>query len=352
MELMLRQTGFSSKAELDAAMRRYQDYCEGLPDDAPTPTFMEYLGRANAATEVQRGIISDLKDREFADEEELESYLSSRMESYNAAPVGDFEGLSPEQVQRIITGSFEDNTDLVALNPRLSDELALQSELVATIRYVLEYLVDRGGKSRLTARGNFPRDLCRGYLERFSPEFPVDRSVPSEIDLPILDTAHRVLIGARYIEESRSQMWVTETGSALLSAGAWGRAFGDAFVEVLYYMDWQEQFIFYEPQDEMEFLQYSALFLLYLLARHPSGTFGEFFDRFCRAFPEFVEQIIGDPDSMAVLGIVVSRLFFYGCCRALGLATLKRAEGESAWGPKTRYETTDLFRQALVWKQR
>jgi hypothetical protein len=352
MELMLRQTGFSSKAELDAAMSRYQDYCESLPGDAPTPTFMEYLGRTNPATDVQRRIVSELTDREFADKEELESYLSSRMEDLNEAPVGDFEGLSPEEMQRILTGTFEDNADLVTLNPGLSDDAALESTLVATMRFVLEYLVDHGGKVRLTARENFPRDLCRGYLKRFDPAFPIDRSVPSELQLPILNIAHGVMIGAGYIEESPTQTWMTTEGVGLFTAGDWSRAFGDAFLEVLYYVDWQEQFSFYQPQVDLEFFQHVGLFLLYLLARHPGGTVGEFFGLLCKAFPAFVDPIADDSESMAIMESVFSQLFFDGYCRALGLTTLSPPEGEPVRGPETRYETTDLFRRALVWKRR
>jgi hypothetical protein len=352
MELMLRQTSFSSKAELDAAMSRYHDYCEGLPDDAPIPTFMEYLGRANAATDAQRGIVSDLKEREFSDEEELESYLSSRMEAINEAPVGDFEGLSPEQMGRILHETFEDNADLVVLNPGLSDDVPLESELVATMRFILEYLVDHGGKSRLTARENLPQDLCKRYLERFDPAFPVDRSVPSEVQLPILNIAHGVLVGAGYIEESPTQTWMTAAGAELFTAGAWSRAFADAFLEALYYVDWQEQFSFYQPQVDLQFFQHAGLFLLYLLSRHPGGTVGEFFNRFCRAFPVFVEPIAEDSESMAIIGRDFSQLFFDGFCRSLGLTTLEEPAGTYDWAPGTTYETTDLFRRALVWKRK
>ncbi|MDZ7795287.1 MAG: hypothetical protein U5P10_16830 [Spirochaetia bacterium] len=88
-------------------MGRYEAYCESLPDDAYPATFREFLGKPNMATETQKSIAAEMKGREFSNLSEAQSFMNSFMEEKNTKGLDDFEGISPAQMQTILTGKLK-----------------------------------------------------------------------------------------------------------------------------------------------------------------------------------------------------------------------------------------------------
>ena len=128
-QMMLAQTDFASTGELDAAMKEYREHCESLPDHVTPPTFMEFLGRPNLATQTQKGVAAAMAGKEFGSLAEAKQFARNYAERENVSPVVDFEGLSSEQMHRILTLEFGENTDMVELADDLPDREALSAEL-------------------------------------------------------------------------------------------------------------------------------------------------------------------------------------------------------------------------------
>ncbi len=349
--MMAEQAGFSSVAELDAAMREFEAYCEKLPDDIPAPTFMEYLGRANRATQFQKSLADDAGNRVFSDREEVQEYLNKRMQQENESPVDDFEGLTPAEMHSILNGTMRDNEWLVTVSDDLTAGAALSADIIIIMRFVLEYHVDHGGEIRLTSRGNFPKNLCRSYLEKHDHRYRRGDPVPIELNIRELFSAHETLLDMGYIDESADKSWITTEGVGVLSGRQWARAFKDVLRYVLDEADW----IYWLDEalqiEHFQIVQRAALFLLYLLKQHPEGTVAEYFDRFIRAFPAFAEPAQGEERIVAWLGVSFATLFFEYFCSLFGLVSLTANEDDDPIAPDARYEVTDLFRQTFRWKR-
>lgn len=367
--LILEQTGFSSPEELDSAMREYERFCEALPAGEAPPTFMEYLGRAtgqsrtNAATEVSRQLGQAMEGRQFSSDADVEAFLNTQMESQNNRGIDDFEGLSPAQMQEILTARESGEQPLFAFNARLDPGLALTSPIVRTIRWLLEYHVEAGGDFKLTARENYPRALCRAFMEQFAPGYRRGDPVPNEESLPHLLLAHDVIVGNGWTHDSQTHASITTDGVDVFSNGRWDRLFVYSFM-YLWRTDIWSEYLGEEFSETSHFdnIQNSAIFSLYLLHRHPTGTVGELFDRFARAFPAYVEPAQGEERVRAWLGDLYAYLFLVHFSAQLGLVKPAGPPGAgSASGAAppgaggglgsldSRYQTTELFRKALVW---
>jgi hypothetical protein len=338
---MLAQSGLSSVEELDAAMRRYELYCENLRDTRTPPTFMEFLGKKSP----DPGLFSDIQQiassRDFANQEELEDEIQRMVAARGSAPVDDFEGLSSSDVHTLL---YEpQNSAVFAVNASLNDEAAIAAPVVQQIRWALQYLVDHGGEVRLTQRENFSRQMCESFLRNLAGWWNPGDPVSSESSIPELYFLHELIVLLGYAGASRTKMWITTEGVGILAGKAWSRAFREAFHVVLFEYDWQEWLSPDRRTDHFHFIQQSAIFSLYLLRNQPSGTAGGLAGRFARAFPAFTAPAQDDEGSLDFLRVIYSLLFLFTFCETFGLVDIQGRAPDD-------YEITDLFRRAFVWK--
>jgi hypothetical protein len=332
-------------------MREFEAHCESLPDGASAPTFIQYLGRANEASRVENRLTEEVRGRKFENVGELEEYLSTFTAAESAASLDDFEGLSSGEMHTLLYGRLADNDALVAFSDALSDEEALSVALVRVVRWVLHYHVGHGGDIKLTGRGDYPRALCRAFLSTFEPGFDTGRSVPSEQSIPILYTAHDVLFGGDYTEESAKKSWIATEGVSAFSGGAWASVYRAAVRYLLAGHDWKLWLPEELQHEHFDIIGQAGVFLLYLLHRHPRGTVGELYDRSTRAFPAFTQPTQGREADQELFREVSSILFFEHACRLFGPARLPKDYGGYPAGPGVRYEVTDVFRAAFDWRR-
>ena len=349
-EMLMAQAGVSSREELHRLMREFEAHCESLPDGASAPTFMQYLGRANEASGVQNRLAEEVRGREFENREELENYVSAFTAAESSATLDDFEGLSPGEMHTLLYGQLADNDALVAFSDALSDEKARSVALVRVVQWVLKYHVDHDGEVKLTDRGNYPRALCRAFLGRFEPGVDTGRSVPSEQSIPLLYAAHDVLVGGDYTEESAKKSWIATQGVSAFSRGTWAAVYRTALLYLLDAHDWK----LWLPEElqhaHFDIIGQAGVFLLYLLHRHPTGTVGEFYDRFTRAFPAFTQPTQGREADEDLFRDIFSILFFEHAGPLFGLVRLPEGYDTYPASPQVRYEAADVFRAAFVWR--
>ena len=342
--LLLAQSGFANEKEFDAAMRRYEMYCENLPASAAIPTFMEFLGKPNPASETQKAFAEAHRATVFQDASEVEAAVRKFTEEQSSAALDDFEGLSPEQMHRLLSGNVGDASEMVVLNESLTDGEVLSAPVMATFKWLLECFREAEGEVKLTGTGKFNRKLCRAYIGRFMPRLASDKRVPSESELTVLSLTHYLSHYSGYIAESKTKAWITGKGIEALSAGSFRSAFEEFLVFFLDRHDWQSSLPEGWDSPHFEIVQKSALFCLRLLANHPMGLRREFVDRFTKAFPAFLAPAQGDARSISLLRNIVDTLFFDEFCEPFGLTTIAGPNYEE-------YRTTELCRRALVWRE-
>ena len=350
IKLMLSQTGFKKSEDLDKAMRAYETFCEALSDDVVPPTFMEYLGRPNAATGTQKSLSAAASGQTFESREEVEAFARDRINRENTNPIDDFDGLSSAQMHRILASDFNASSDLVTIADDPSEKVVLSAELGDVMKWILSYYADRNGEVKLTPTGNHNRALCRAYCERYPHWFGENRSVPLETSLLVLETAHDMVMYLGYTDEDSKRAWLTSEGVDVFSRKRWITVFIDTFRYAIDEYDWQE----WIPEDAQAehylHVQRAATFLLYLLHKHPDGTVGEFVDRFFRAFPEFIRPAQGNPEHIEYVANVVSELFFERFCILFGLIRLTDYPDENREMRDFQYRVSPLFSELLVWK--
>ena len=187
-------------------------------------------------------------------------------------------------------------------------------------------------------------------MTTFEPGLDTQRSVPSEQSIPLLYTAHDVLVAAGYTEESAKKSWITTEGASVYSREAWAVVYRTALLYLLDGHDWKTWLPEELQNEHFEIIGQAGLFLLYLLHHHPTGTVGELYERFTRAFPAFGQPGNAGDAQADVLRDVFSILFFEHACPLFGLARLSDSRDTYPAGPRVRYEATHLFRAAFVWR--
>ncbi len=349
-QMMLAQTGFSTTGELDAAMKEYREHCETLPDHTTPPTFMEFLGRPNLATQQQKGLSAATAGKEFGSPAEVKQFARGYIEDENMSPVADFEGLSSGQMHRILTQEFGENTDMVELADDLPDREALSAELVDAVQWLLVYFADKGGEVGLTKSESYNRNLCRAYCEGFPRWFGRDRSVPQETSLLVLQTAHDAIRYLGYTDGNRTKEWLSTDGVDLFCRRDWAQLYRALFTYAVDVHDWK----LWIPEEmrapHFDLVQDAALFLLYLLHKYPQGTVGGFIDRVTRAFPDLIRPAQDDPAILTFIAGVVSELFFARFCIVFGLVTSTDDPSDFPAARGVEYEVTPLFARAFRWK--
>lgn len=142
----------------------------------------------------------------------------------------------------------------------------------------------------------------------------------------------------------------------MLTADSAVQVFRQAFESLILYVDWTDYLgdEYADTFPHFGFIQRAAVFSLYLLSRHPRGTIGDLFDRFARAFPEFVKPAKGDQRTIDWMEGIYAYLFIFRFCEPLGLVKVSREDSPSAAAAERplladRYRVTGLFENAFLW---
>lgn len=228
--------------------------------------------------------------QEFNSLEQAQAFADTFMQQRNQQPQDDFQGLSPEQVHRMLHFPF----DTPALF-EFPETLSLQPEapVLVLIRSITDAIDEKGLKA--TAKGNLPRKLCQAAAASYWSALPEDDihhriRVNKEEDCADLHVA-RVLMelagllrntkGRFYLTRKYHQIATTQSGLA----GLYPTIFKTCCTD----FNWA----FRDGYEEIPFIQQSFLFTLYLLHRHGNDwkpcRFYE--DRFVQAFPMIFDEV-------------------------------------------------------------
>jgi len=237
---------------------------------------------STAARAVSQEVAQHLQDRDFADEGELQGFLDDFIAERNRRGLDDFDGLSPEQMWRLLYQPF-DSAPLDGLERRLPGDLDVP--VLGLFDIIADVARERGIK--LTARGNLPLKLVKAadaWL-RDSGRWRVDRigSISTERDVAAFHYVRVVAEAAGLLRKARGYLYLTRRAERLVDADDRAGLYTRLFTTYTRRFNWAYRDVF----DDLPIVRDSFGFTLYLLHRHgadwrPADLFE---DAFLRAFP-------------------------------------------------------------------
>ncbi len=284
-----------------------------------------------AAREVNRELEPLLRDREFADESELQAFVDDFMAERNRRGLHDFDGLSPNQMRALLYSPFE-SPPLDELERRLPADV--EAPILALFRIIADDARERGIKR--TARGNLPLRLVKAADAWLQAEgglpWPHIGGISTERDLPAFHHVRLIAELAGLLRKSRGYLYLTRRAEKMLDHDHRAALYTRLFTAFCRKFNWA----YSDGFDPLPIVQHSFGFTLYLLHRHGGdwrpGAFYE--ERFLRAFPMALEEAgedpmgLLDPEDRIRLAWTLRTLqgFGYLC----GLLDLGREEGTPA----------------------
>jgi hypothetical protein len=257
-------------------------------DQAPaSAAFEDWDGpRENAAAAVNRDLGAALAERGFETQEELEAFVADFMAERNAAPVGDFDGLSPGSMQRLLYDPFGEASPLVVADvPRV----APRSALLHLALDLGEALGENG--LRATAKGNLPRPYVLAAVERYAAAgWGVEEfvKVRGEDDFRDLNVARWVARAAGLVTLRGGRWHATRAYRRTLERSGPPGVYAALFRAFATKYAWNSADFY----PRLDIVQTSWAFSLLQLLRHgASPRDGAFYaERFLRAFPMAVDE--------------------------------------------------------------
>ena len=219
---------YSGEAVRDAGL---SEPGSGLPDDlrAELRQMLEEVGRTLEAEAGGEPLDPDeLRAR-------LNERLGTRIDLLNAAPLEEFGGLSPAQVQGLLSSDWGRGTGVLRLAADLSS-----TELAGVHAYegmeALLTLAEEGGGLGRTQAGNLKVAAVEGWIDRLRPNLEdaddlLDhvRARSREADVPLLHWLRVLAEMAGWLEPRGGRFVLTPDGRRILASGREGERFALLF---------------------------------------------------------------------------------------------------------------------------
>lgn len=300
IQQLIKQFGFSSKAELLLALQAYYEMVEERSsqphfDPETFPSFEEFLEtKGNKATEKLNELKDILENREFSSEEEMQAFLSDYPIQQNNLPVDDFFGLSPAQMKKILERksiTSAELKDIVKISDSIKDEDVLKAPIIQKLLFIADWFHENDGRLPLTSSRNIRPKYVQSYYQRFFADHPIFSKINREYRAPELHVLRFFLSDHNYIEERKTFIRLNEDGLTALSREA---SLSSLYKEILIYLLEEFAWTYLVPElDEVsetfDFIQDSAIFSLFIL-KEKAGNYishPDLYDNFLRAFPEY-----------------------------------------------------------------
>jgi hypothetical protein len=171
-----------------------------------------------------RAIIDKLRDelsrRSFANDVELQRFLTARMQSYNTSPQPELGGLSPTQMSELLAGDWR-TTGPFRVNDALSGDEIGDPDLLHNAVAFLTALRDEG-PAKATVSGNLSREFVGRMLPRlrFRAGYLEDvrrmNKVIDEADVGPLEILRHLLELARLVNRRKGFFHLSSTNRAFV----------------------------------------------------------------------------------------------------------------------------------------
>jgi hypothetical protein len=206
------------------------------PSEPSFPLDIESMHRAmHEARAIAEEVLQEVLARNpYATLEELNAALQERASTINLRPQRDLGGLSPEQMQRLLSADWETRGGAIRLHAALTLEELAPSHTLHNTRVFLRYLEEHGA-IKATAADNLPRAAVAALVERmrwpagYVDELHAINKVLNEQDVFSLHVLRVTLELAGLIKRRKASFSLTRRGAQLLADERAGELFALLF---------------------------------------------------------------------------------------------------------------------------
>jgi hypothetical protein len=242
----------------------------------------------SSAQEASDELQESMQTQEFQSLEEAQDFANQFMHQRNQAPLEEFSGLSPEQMYKILNFPFE-SPDTVYF-PESAYVNPDQSSLFSLFQMIANAVGEKGLKA--TLKGNLPQKFCREsavkyWGEKLHAEKTRFGGINKEEDFSEMHVARIIAEMSGFLTKRKNKFFLTKKYRET-SKKQPRSIFPSLFMTYVKEFNWA----YWDRYQEVQFIQQSFVFSLYLLSRYGNKQRSEKFyeDRFLDAFPETVKE--------------------------------------------------------------
>jgi hypothetical protein len=228
-----------------------------------------------------------LEGREFESEAELSAFAESLFSGLNSTGAGDFHGLSPDQMHRLLYAPF-DSPEIVTF-PSVLDS-ASEAPVMKLVNLIVEAVGEGGLKA--TEKGNLPRAFCRNAARIYQGDSPPRFSIPPdriqrETDFPDIERAHFAMLDAGLLRKTKGKFHLTQKYRKALKQSGFSGIYPLLLRSFARSVNWG----YWDRLPEYSIVQNSFLFSLHVLQQdgRSSRPQEHYEDLFLKAFPNALE---------------------------------------------------------------
>ena len=303
----------------------------------------------NPAREINEELRQFLEGKQLNSLEAMQAEAERFFQARNHAPLSEFHGLSPAQMQQVLDRPF-DSPELV----RFSENLDIKSD--APVARLFSLLTEGIGEQGVkpTARGNLPRALCRevalAYLgEEGYAEATRYAGISKEEDFFELHQLRVVAELAGLLRSYRGKFILSRECKALLA----GPGMAAIYPRLLHTFVTEYNWAYADGYEELPFIQRSFLFTLYLLWRYGDEprTVRFYEEAYIDAFPALLNEVATNPyfepeDKVARCYSLRTLSRF---AEWFGLVEVEKTADPMVSFSDLRLRKTGLFEQVVCW---
>ncbi len=320
----------------------------GRNDPCPCGSGKKYkyccLSSASVANDEFQNLIAG---QDFNSLEELQVEANNFMQQRNQQPHDDFQGLSSEQVHRMLHFPF-DTPEFYNFPEKLRTEP--EAPILTLIQWIANATDEKGLKA--TAKGNLPQKLCKEAFvdyRKYLPEndFHHRMKINREDDFVDLHATRIILELAGLLRKMKGRFFLTKKYQQLVGKKGLAGLYPVVFKICCRKFNWAYR----DGYDDIPFIQQSFLFSMYLLKLHGDDwkPFLIYEDYFLQAFPMVINEIEPTPHSSAEDDIraCYSLRALQRFLHFMGLASVEIIPGDKPFPAKYRIKKRPLLDEVI-----
>ena len=229
-----------------------------------------------------------LAGQEFDSIEDVQALADQFMQQRNQQPQDDFQGLTSEQVHRMLHFPFE-SPEFFNFPETLSIEP--EAPILTLVQWITNAIDEKGLKA--TAKGNLPQKLCKESVIDYRKHLPASDylhrlNISREDDFEDLHTTRIVLELSGLLRKTKGRFYLTRKYQQLVSK----KGLAGIYPLILKTYSRKFNWAYRDGYDELPFIQQSFLFSMYLLKLHGNDwkPFLIYEDYFLQAFPMVIDE--------------------------------------------------------------
>ncbi|MBT6549781.1 MAG: hypothetical protein HOM14_00340 [Gammaproteobacteria bacterium] len=320
----------------------------GRNDPCPCGSGKKYkhccLSPASVVNDELKGLLAE---QEFDSIDDVQAVADQFMQQKNQLPQDDFQGLSPEQVHRMLHFPF-DTPEFFTFPETLSS--APEAPILHLVQEITAAIDEKGLKA--TAKGNLPLKLCKLAkvdYQKFKPEgdYLYRRNISSEEDFDDLHTARIILELSGLLRKTKGRFFLTKKYQQMIKKSGLTGLYPLLLKTYCRKFNWG----FRDGYEEIPFIQHSFLFTMYLLKLHGDDwkLFFIYEDYFLQAFPMVINEAESEPYRSAEDGVracysirTLDRFLHF-----MGLTSIEKIPGDKPFKREYRIRKLPLLDEVV-----